>query len=67
MQYHGISTTRAPRAFKRVSSIGLVGSSHACTSTSDEAIAATTMYDVVVNALKMPMLQEEPHARERCS
>ena len=65
MQYHDISTTRAARIQAHV--LNAIGSSHACTSTSDEAIAATTMYDVVVNALKMPMLQEEPHARERCS
>ena len=65
MQYHDISTTRAARIQARV--LNAIGSSHACTSTSDEATAATTMHDLVVNALKMPMLQEKPHARERCS
>ena len=48
MQYHGISTTRAARIQARV--LNAIGSSHACTSTSDEATAATTMYDVVVSA-----------------
>ena len=65
MQYHDISTTRAARIQARV--VNAIGSSHACTSTSDEATAATTMHDLVVNALEMPMLQEKPHARERCS
>ena len=65
MQYHDISTTRAARIQARV--LNAIGSSHARTSTSDEATAATTMYDLVVNALKVPMLQEKPPARERCS
>ena len=65
MQYHGISTTRAARIQARV--LNAIGSSHACTSTSDEATAATTMYDVAVSALEIPMLQEKPHARECCS
>ena len=66
MQYHGISTTRAPRAFKRVSSTRFVHRMRARLLAAGQPRRTRWMASWLMRH-KTPMLQKKPHPRERYS